>query len=61
MRSYCNLKPNFDFPILIHEVIENPTRAHTINKIVEMTLTFSFFYTANRPDFNLKRKLKNFT
>lgn len=43
MRSYCNLKPNFDFPILIHEVIENPTRAHNINKIVEMTLTFSFF------------------
>jgi len=44
MRSYYNLKPNFDFPILIHEVIENPSSAHNKNKIVEMTFTFSFLY-----------------
>ena len=31
------------FPILIHEVIENPSRSHNKTKKVEMTLTFSFF------------------
>lgn len=43
MRSYYNLKPNFDFSILIHEVNENPSPAHNKNKKVEMTLAFSFF------------------